>query len=44
MTMMYETDMFNDENENDKDDPIDLSLPFPADMTHCQVWNPGNML
>ena len=33
--------MFNDDNEND--DPIDLSLPFPADMTHCPGWNPGKV-
>lgn len=34
--------MFVDENE--KDDPIDFSFLFPADIKSCPGGNPGNMM
>ena len=35
------TDMYP--NENEKDDPIDLSVPFPVDMNCCLRLNSGNL-
>ena len=36
-------DMYMGDNEDEEEDPVDFSAPFPADMNNCLGWHPGNL-